>query len=58
MKRASRSPFALYDENSPPTARAIRFDHDAADGFIELVGLPRLLPVRSRQRDATLACTT
>jgi len=36
----SRSPFALYDESLATYGNADRFKHDAATGFIEIVGLP------------------
>jgi argininosuccinate synthase len=36
----SRSPFALYDENLATYGNKDTFKHDAATGFIEIVGLP------------------
>ena len=46
-----RSPFALYDERSRPTA-GDAFDHHAADGFIRCYGLPldRIAPARGERR--------
>ncbi len=36
----SRSPFSLYDEKLATYAAGDRFRHDAAEGFIEIWGLP------------------
>ena len=36
----SRSPFALYDESLATYGNKDTFKHDAATGFIEIVGLP------------------
>jgi argininosuccinate synthase len=47
----SSSPFALYDEHLATYGAGDRFKHDAAEGFIELWGLP--LELESRvMRDA------
>jgi argininosuccinate synthase len=44
-----RSPFALYNESLATYSNADKFDHQAADGFIRLYGLPldQLAQVRS-----------
>ncbi|HTV93485.1 MAG TPA: argininosuccinate synthase [Verrucomicrobiae bacterium] len=44
-----RSPFALYNESLATYSNADKFDHQAADGFIRLYGLPldQLAAIRS-----------
>jgi len=42
----TRSPFGLYDERLATYGAGDRFKHDAAEGFIELWGLPLELGAR------------
>jgi argininosuccinate synthase len=52
----TRSPFGLYDERLATYGADDRFKHDAAEGFIELWGLPLELGARV-SRDARTAST-
>jgi argininosuccinate synthase len=52
----TRSPFGLYDERLATYGADDRFKHDAAEGFIELWGLPLELGARV-SRDARAAST-
>jgi len=52
----TRSPFGLYDERLATYGAGDRFKHDAAEGFIELWGLPLELGARVA-RDARAAST-
>ena len=45
----SRSPYGLYDETLATYGAGDRFEHDAAQGFIALWGLPLELEARVRQ---------
>jgi argininosuccinate synthase len=53
----SASPFGLYDERLATYGADDRFKHDAAQGFIELWGLPLELGARVA-RDATAPATS
>ncbi|MGH7716367.1 MAG: argininosuccinate synthase, partial [Vulcanimicrobiaceae bacterium] len=53
----SKSPFALYDEGLATYGAGDTFKHDAATGFIEIVGLP-IAAGAGAVAKATLACTT
>ncbi len=53
----SKSPFALYDEGLATYGAGDTFNHDAATGFIEIVGLP-IAAGAGAVAKATLACTT
>jgi argininosuccinate synthase len=53
----SRSPFALYDEGLATYGAGDTFKHDAATGFIEIVGLP-IAAGAGAVAKAALACTT
>ena len=53
----SRSPFALYDEGLATYGAGDTFKHDAATGFIEIVGLPIAAGSQAVAK-ATVACTT
>ena len=53
----TKSPFGLYDEHLATYGAGDRFKHDAAEGFIELWGLPLELGARV-QRDAHATTAT
>jgi argininosuccinate synthase len=54
----SRSPFALYDEGLATYGAGDTFKHDAATGFIEIVGLPIAAGSQAVAKAGSAACTT
>lgn len=55
----SRSPFALYDEGLATYGAGDTFKHDAATGFIEIVGLPIAAGAQAIEKaKSATACTT